>query len=331
MFDLAASDVGCKQIAKLLNGEGIRTARGERWGSVTVHKILTNEAYKGTLVWGGRAGHPAVLSGEPPVRVEDAWPCTVNKETFDLVQKKMAARSPLVSHPRTIRSPYLLSGFTFCRCGRAMTGRSAKSGRHFYYACSRAAKQGRAACAAKMLPKEILERLVLEQLRARVLTEDNLDELVKLVNRELETSAYGLKERIDIIDAELQDASARLVRHYDALETGQLDVQDLAPRIKEIRLRQSQLHEVRALVESEMAGQEMKPVDGALVKAYAQDLQGLFGGVRNYRTESVCPVFRRANRRESADRDDPIPVAPAFRHRRRRLVGSSACCNLWWS
>ena len=64
MFNLAAGSKGGKEIAKLLNDEGMCTGTGQRWGSVTVHKVLTNEAYKGTLVWGGRAGHRAALRGD---------------------------------------------------------------------------------------------------------------------------------------------------------------------------------------------------------------------------------------------------------------------------
>ena len=226
-------------------------------------------------MWGGRAGHKAPQNGEGPVRVDNAWPPIVSKEAFDLVQRKMTARGPRLSHPRTVRSPYLLSGFTYCSCGRAMTGRSAKSGQHFYYGCSRAAKQGRAACDAKMLPKEKFERLVVERLRALVLTDDNLEELVKLVNEELQTSTSGLKERMEVVEAELRDAGTRLGRHYDALESGELGLHDLAPRIKEMRRRQSELLEARAKLESEMTDQGIHAVDGVLVKAYAQDLQGL--------------------------------------------------------
>jgi hypothetical protein len=47
---MAAEGMGCKEIAKALNRQGISTAKGERWGRVTVHKILTNEAYCGTRV-----------------------------------------------------------------------------------------------------------------------------------------------------------------------------------------------------------------------------------------------------------------------------------------
>ena len=72
IFDMAVRDVGCKEIAKTLNRDGFRTGNNERWGRTTVHKVLTNEAYCGTLVWGGRPGHPAIHSGNPPIRVENA-------------------------------------------------------------------------------------------------------------------------------------------------------------------------------------------------------------------------------------------------------------------
>ncbi|MCX6000379.1 MAG: zinc ribbon domain-containing protein [Chloroflexi bacterium] len=61
----------------------------------------------------------------------------------------MGARSPKVVHPRRVSSIFLLSGLLFCSCGRALTGCSAKSGRHFYYICSRSSRQGKEACSAK--------------------------------------------------------------------------------------------------------------------------------------------------------------------------------------
>jgi len=79
-----------------------------------------------------------------------------------------------------------------------------------------------------MLPKEKLERLVIERLRSKVLTDKNLEELVMLVNEELQSASYGLKDRLDVIDAELKDVRARLSKLYDALETGKLELGDLA-------------------------------------------------------------------------------------------------------
>jgi len=275
IFDMANSGIGCRDIARTLNREGILTGAGRRWGKVTVHKVLTNEAYCGTLVWGGRPGYPAVRSGEPPVRVENAWPAIIPRAVFDSVRRKMASRKPWAVHPRTVPSRYLLSGLLFCSCGQAMTGHSAKSGRNFYYLCSRKSKQGQEGCSARMLPRDRLERLVIDQLRANVLTEANLEELVRLVNEELETASGRLGERLDAIDTEIKDIRARLARHYEALETGRFQFDDLAPRIRELKSRQDELCRMRVQVEAEMVARGVEPVDAATVRSYARDLRGL--------------------------------------------------------
>ena len=275
MFNMADRGIGCKEISKRINSEGIRTLKGERWGRTTVHKILSNEAYAGTLVWGGRHGHPAIHSGEEPVRVENAWPVIIDIGVFERVQKKMIDRGPRFSHPRTVYSPYLLSGMLFCSCGHALTGHSAKSGRNFYYQCSRRFNQGSEVCNAKMLPKEKLERQVIDNLKSRVLTDDNLYELVLMVNNELVSSHGGLKDKLDAIDLDLKDVSARLLRLYDALETGNLDLTDLSPRIKELKMRQDELNNAKVRVETDMVVQGVEPVDIEDVKTYAQDLKDL--------------------------------------------------------
>jgi site-specific DNA recombinase len=275
IFELAARDVGCKEIAKTLNRDGLRTAKGERWGRVTVHKVLTNEAYCGTLVWGALKGHRILRGAEPPVRVENAWPGIVDRDTFQRIQRKLGSRSPKAVHPRRVPSTFLLSGLLFCSCGRAMTGCSAKSGKHFYYICCRSSKQGQEACDARMIPKEKVERQVIEQLRARVLTEENLEKLVIIVNEELQMFSSSLNDRLEVIDAELRDAKARLTKLYEALETGKLELDDLAPRIKELKVRQDELGKARVLLEAEMTARGMQPVDEVMVKSYARDLRGL--------------------------------------------------------
>jgi regulator of replication initiation timing len=126
-----------------------------------------------------------------------------------------------------------------------------------------------------MIPKEKLERLVIDQLRRQVLTDENLEKLVVLVNEELQSASCGLKERLGVIDAELSDIRARLSRLYDALETGKLELDHLAPRIKELKVRQDELNRNRIQVEAEMVARGVEQVDIARVRAYAQDLRGL--------------------------------------------------------
>jgi site-specific DNA recombinase len=277
IFAMAVQDIGCKAIAKVMNDEGFRTRHGRLWGRTTIHKVLTNEAYCGTLVWGGRPGHTAIHSADPPVRVENAWPAIIDPVTFALAQEKMRAKRPDIIHPRTIPSPYLLTGFLFCSCGHAMIGRSAKSHKYFYYTCNGGFKKGKIACHARALPKDRLEQLVLEQIKERVLNQKALEELVRLVNVELDSTQGVFKEKLGVIDAELNDVQARLSKLYDALETGKLNLDDLAPRIKGLRVRQDELSKVRSLVEAEETTRVVKHVDARIVKGYARDLRSLLG------------------------------------------------------
>ena len=125
------------------------------------------------------------------------------------------------------------------------------------------------------LPKEKLERLVTEQLQSRVLTDSNLEELVKLVNKELRSASSELKDRLDTCDAELRDIKARLSRLYDVLETGRLSLDELAPRIRELKRRQDELNKTRIQIEADMITQGVEEVDISIVKSYIRDLKSL--------------------------------------------------------
>ena len=291
MFSMALQDAGCKEIARVMNREGFRTGNGQLWGKTTVHKILTNEAYCGTLVWGGRPGHPAIHSGDPPVRVENAWPAIVDRGTFARVQEKMASKRPQTIHPRAIPSPYLLSGLLFCSCGHAMIGRSAKSHQYFYYACNGGFKKGEDACNARALPKDKLEQLVIEQIKHRVLNQQSLEELASLVNMELDSSHDILREKLDAIDAELNDMEIRLSKLYDAVETQKLSLDDLAPRIKDLRSRRDELSKARLLLEAEKVTRVVKHVDAEIVKAYARDLECLLGEANVFESKAFLRSF----------------------------------------
>ena len=291
MFSMALHDAGTKEIAKTLNGEGFRTLGGQRWGRTTVHKILTNEAYCGTLVWAGRPGHLASRRGDSPVRIENAWPAIIDRATFALVQRKLASRRPQAIHPRTISSHYLLSGLLFCTCGHAMIGHSAKSHQHYYYTCNSSYKSGRDACSARALPKDKLEKLLIEQVKERILSQQSLEQLVESTNQKIDSSHSGVRERLDATNAELNDVQIRLSKLYDALETNRLSLDDLAPRIRDLRSRQDELQKAKFQLETEQSTHATRHLDARVVKAYAEDLRRLLDRTRIPETKAFFRSF----------------------------------------
>ena len=131
IFDLAESRKGMMKIVRILNDEGIASPRGKLWNKPTVHNILRNEAYLGTLVWGANA-----KDGADPVRVDRAFPATVAKAQFDRVNRILRSRAPRMTHSRRVGSTFLLSGLVKCyRCKRALSGRYLSRGTFPYYVC----------------------------------------------------------------------------------------------------------------------------------------------------------------------------------------------------
>ena len=109
IFDMALGGQSVLDITRRLNSEGVPTTNGKPWLKTTVHRLLTNEAYSGTLVWGHNA-----KDGTPPVRVEDAFPAIISGDEYPRVRNLLRSRAPAVAHPRRVASRYLLSGLVSC-------------------------------------------------------------------------------------------------------------------------------------------------------------------------------------------------------------------------
>ena len=92
-------------ITKTLNQEGLSSPQGSRWTKTTIHRILTNETYTGTLVWGSRT-----KDNVPPVRVEDAFPAIVSRDDFERVAAILGSKAPSKVHTRRAASPYVSGG-----------------------------------------------------------------------------------------------------------------------------------------------------------------------------------------------------------------------------
>jgi hypothetical protein len=102
------------EIVKGLNGKGIPGPRKKGWSKTSLHAILNNEAYAGTLVWGRNSKR-----GLEPVVVRDACPALVTRTDFTRVQALMHERAFVASHPKRTASRFLLSSLARCGyCGK---------------------------------------------------------------------------------------------------------------------------------------------------------------------------------------------------------------------
>ena len=270
IFESSLQGNGLKEICKALNDRGA-TNRGKRWYKGGLHYLLTNEAYTGTAVW-GRTGKGE--KAQDPVRVEGAWPALVSRELFDAVQQAMRDRAPKVQRPGRVGSKFLLSGLLKCGvCGRPYSGQGAKSGQYGYYICGTLFREGAGACSARYLNAPRVEDFIVEKIRERVLTEETIVELVTLVAEEIDAMASELAGRLEVIDAELLDVRKRLERLYDAIETSELTLEVLSPRIFSLRHREEQLEAASEDVESQLEQRRVELPTTEEIKGYVADFR----------------------------------------------------------
>ena len=203
IFQMVLQGKSTLDVTKTLNAEGIPSPVGRHWMKTTVHRMLTNEAYTGTLVWGTGAKDNA-----PPVRVENAFPAIVSLPEFRHVARTLSSRARKSIHPRRAASPYLLSGILTCEsCGKSLTAAEAKGGRYTYYVCQSLLKRGSHTCITPRLNAKRFEQLIIDQIRDHILTESNVRDLVRLVNEEMDAVIKEQRERVEAAEEELADVS----------------------------------------------------------------------------------------------------------------------------
>ena len=270
IFEKSLWGSGLKEICKELNDRGV-TNRGKRWYKGTLHYVLRNEAYTGTAVWGRTSKGEKT---QDPVRVEGAWPALVSRELFDEVQQAMRERAPKVRRPARVGSRFLLSGLLKCGvCGRPYSAQGAKSGQFAYYICGTLFREGAGTCSARYLNAPRLEAFVVEKIRERILTEETIVELVTLVAEEIDAMAGELAGRLEVIEAELGDVRKRLERLYEAIETSELTLEVLSPRIMSLRHREEQLEAARDDAETQLEQRRVELPNTEEIVRYVADFR----------------------------------------------------------
>ena len=268
IFDLALQGQSVLDISKTFNAEGIPSPAGKRWSKTTIHQMLANETYTGTLLWGVTA-----KDGLPPVRVEDAFPAIVSREEFRQVAELLRSKAPAQVHPRRAGSPYLLSGLVKCqRCRRALTAAEAKSGKYTYYVCQSLLKRGSGACGTPRLNAQRFERLIIEQIREHILTESNIRDLVRLVDEEMDGVAREERAKLETIEAELAEVRRKMDRLWHAVETSDLEVNDILPRLRQHQESQERLDAAADETRRSLAERRAVLDSAEVIAAFAREM-----------------------------------------------------------
>ena len=173
IFDMVLQGKSILDVVKTLNAEGIPTTNGKKWLKTTIHTHAHKRGVYGSCGLGNQGqGQGRARAGGERLPIH----CLQN----GVPKGQEAARVPRSQevNPRRASSPYLLSGLLKCEtCGKALTAAEAKSGKYTYYVCHSLLKRGSGTCKTPRLNAKSFEKLIVDELRANILTESNIRDL----------------------------------------------------------------------------------------------------------------------------------------------------------
>lgn len=341
IFALALSGMSCRNIATLLNQEGVPTPATYAglpvarpgpytglWSSERISDMLQNETYIGNMVQGRSVKisykSKKCLKQDPAnwVIVEGTHEPLVDAETFRKVRMLVNSRR----HTRSRTYDFLLKGLIFCHeCGyplAVLNRKNAKGEDVLYFVCrtyQRFTKAG--VCTCHSIKEKTVTEAVVAKVREVCRAYLNPDELLPVAQEAVENARKqsSLETELQTLQSKIDSLTANLDRMYTDRLIGLLPEADFQRIFGRIKLEREQLEEKR----QELELRQKSPVrseDRAkeLVQRFIETagesrelLVSLIERVELTEDKEVIIKFRFAQLDETAESQTPQGSAPS--------------------
>ena len=271
IFALALSGMSCRNIATLLNQEGIPTPATYAnlpvarpgpytglWSSERISDMLQNETYIGNMVQGRSVKisykSKKCLKQDPAnwVVVEGTHEPLVDRETFQKVRMLVNSRR----HTRSRTYDFLLKGLIFCHeCGyplAVLNRKNAKGEDVLYFVCrtyQRFTKAG--VCTCHSIKEKTVTDAVIAKVREVCQVYLNPDDLLPAAQEAVENARKqsSLETELQALQSKIDSLTANLDRMYTDRLSGLLPEADFQRIFSRIKLEREQLEVKRQELE----------------------------------------------------------------------------------
>ncbi len=227
VFSMAELGYSHAAIARSINNLGYKNRNGNRFGPEYITRILTNELYKGTFVYGKKSRRESAEI----IKVDNAIEAIVSSIQWDKVNQ-LYANSNAIAKEKRARSrnsgiDYLLTGYAYCgHCEAPLTGFCShknyktvngveKTYSAFFYRCARKAKRDsvltgiKPGCKFHNIRKDELEAFIFKAIESiifndanlKIITEKIKERIVEKLNKKNDINKY--KNEIDKVNKQM--------------------------------------------------------------------------------------------------------------------------------
>lgn len=173
------------------------------WTYSTLHRLLTNQTYKGNLTQGRvrqKMRKAAKVKDKADwVIAQNACPAIVDTETFDEVQRLMKESKHIKANP--IKHPF--AGLIKCgECHHSMIKAQKTRSETLYYACRTRKAQGKQYCDNDYIRADVLEKIILDDLNDIISEIKDLNSLID--TDEIDSHKLNLEKQLNNTKVELE-------------------------------------------------------------------------------------------------------------------------------
>ena len=341
IFALALSGMSCRNIATLLNQEGVPTPATYAhlpvakpgpytglWSSERISDMLQNETYIGNMVQGRSVKisykSKKCLKQDPAnwVVVEGTHDPLVDRETFQKVRMLVNSRR----HTRSRTYDFLLKGLIFCHeCGYPLAVLNRKNARGedvLYFVCrtyQRFTKAG--VCSCHSIKEKTVTDAVVAKVREVCQAYLNPDELLPVAQEAAENAGKqsSLESELQALQSKIDSLTANLDRMYTDRLSGLLPEADFQRIFGRIKLEREQLEEKQQELElrknsparSEDRAKELVQRFIETAGESRELLVSLIERVELTEDKEIIIKFRFAQLDETAESQTPQGIAPS--------------------
>jgi len=283
IFELYAKGNGMKNIAIYLNTHGHKSRSGGKWSTNTVANILKNETYLGWTVFNKRDKKTYGKQFKPReqwIVVKNTHDPIISQDLFDNVQRLIKQREPKNQPARVTASTYLLSGLI--RCGKCdgsygVTGYG-RGKKYAYYNCIRYSKQGKSVCPGHRVRADELDKEVINRVKSLLFSDQNIKKLVEDLNEATKSLRMDYGKRIIDLKRKASDMQTRIMRQYEAIESGAIDLNLVALRLKDLKVQKDSLQKEIDRYENLNNSHQPIHISKSMVEGFRKEMEEIFLG-----------------------------------------------------
>lgn len=236
------------------------------WTRAALHRMLTNPAYVGDVVWGRVSVEPGRRSTRSSAEwygKRDAHAAIVPRDLFEAASARISSNR---QRTRGVRSDWILSGIVRCRCGRGFTG-AGETGFGPAYACSsRGALRGRRCSYPGAVLQKLLEGAAINVLAAEIGSSVHRRVLAAAIDQALAEASTSSRSADDVA-RELEAIRQKQRRLVRSIEEDVITAGEASARMDDLRRDADRLERELVSIETKAGGVSQRAWRDQLVTA----------------------------------------------------------------